>query len=60
MNIRYWEEYDDKSNLFGKHIEDFSGILGFNDIGNTSFPIIRRDVFMKAGGFDEDLDANQE
>ena len=60
INIRYWEEYDDRSNLFGKHVKDFSGILGFNDIGNTSFPIIRGDVYMEAGGFDEDLDANQE
>ncbi len=60
VNIRYWEEYDDRSILFGKHVKDFSGILGFNDIGNTSFPIIRRDVFIEAGGFDEDLDANQE
>ena len=60
VNIRYWEEYDDRSILFSKQVKDFSGILGFNDIGNTSFPIIRRDVFMEAGGFDEDLDANQE
>ena len=60
VNIRYWEEYDDRSILFGRHVENFSSILGFNDIGNTSFPIIRRDVFMEAGGFDEDLDANQE
>ena len=60
VNIRYWEEYDDRSILFGARVDSFGNILGFNSLGNTSFPIIRRDLFMELGGFDEELEANQE
>jgi glycosyltransferase involved in cell wall biosynthesis len=60
VNIRYWEEYANESHLFGTKVDSFGSILGFNSLGNTSFPMIKKELFMELGGFDETFEANQE
>ncbi len=56
---------DESGNIVGRKIPKFRGrifkdLLRDNVIGSTSVPLIRRDVVIEVGGFDESLPARQD
>ena len=50
--LKQFERFDKLSNI--------QSIIGENVVGCTSFPLLSRDAFNEAGGFDPDFAANQE
>ena len=51
-SLKQFERFDKLSSI--------QSIIGENVVGCTSFPLISRDAFNEAGGFDSDFAANQE
>lgn len=56
----YDEEVNGRVRPYPHEEEGYPAILSRNIIGCTSFPLVRKDVFEEAGGFDGSFQSNQE